>query len=150
VSESIPLLKLFGGLIYLLMGGDLLVRGSIGLARKRGWSPTLVGLTIVAAGTSAPELMVSMHSAFAGHSGIALGNVIGSNIANVLMVIGVPALIMPITCDDKAMAGQGYFMLAVSVLFATPGWFGPVGVWDGLPASRRLAARRVSCHSWAF
>ena len=131
MSESIPLLKLFGGLIYLLMGGDLLVRGSIGLARKRGWSPTLVGLTVVAAGTSAPELMVSMHSAFAGFSGIALGNVIGSNIANVLMVIGVPALIMPIACDDKGMLGQGYFMLAVSALFAALCWLEALGVWDG-------------------
>ena len=81
--DFIDFIKLFGGFVYLLVGGDLLVRGSLGLAREKNLSPVIVGMTIVAMGTSAPELMVSGYSALSGHPGIAVGNVVGSNIANV-------------------------------------------------------------------
>jgi cation:H+ antiporter len=110
-------MKLFGGLAYLLLGGDLLVRGAIGLANRTGISPMIAGLTIVAAGTSAPELIVSVYSVLSGFPEIALGNVIGSNIANVLLVLGVPALIMPIVCKEPGIRTQALFMLAVSILF---------------------------------
>jgi cation:H+ antiporter len=109
--EFIPYMKLVGGLAYLLLGGDLLVRGAIGLANRTGISPMVAGLTIVAAGTSAPELMVS------GFPEIALGNIIGSNIANVLLVLGVPALIVPIACTEPGIRSQALFMLAVTGLF---------------------------------
>ena len=115
--EIIPYLTLFGGLAYLLLGGDLLVRGAIGFTRRAGISPMLAGLTIVAVGTSAPELMVSMYSALSGFPAIALGNVIGSNVANVLLVLGVPVLIAPINCAEPGIRAQGLFMLAVTVLF---------------------------------
>lgn len=115
--EFIPLMKLFGGLAYLLVGGDFLVRGAIGLANRTGISPMIAGLTIVAAGTSAPELIVSVYSVLSGFPEIALGNVIGSNIANVLLVLGLPALIMPIVCTEPGIRTQAVFMLAVSGLF---------------------------------
>jgi cation:H+ antiporter len=115
--EMIPYMKLFGGLAYLLLGGDLLVRGAIGLANRTGVSPMLAGLTIVAMGTSAPELMVSMYSALSGYPAIALGNVVGSNVANVLLVLGVPVLIAPLSCVEAGIRSQAMFMLAVTVLF---------------------------------
>lgn len=130
--EAIPYLKLFGGLVYLLMGGDLLVRGAIGLSRRSRISPMLAGLTIVAAGTSAPELMVSTYSAIAGFSGIALGNVVGSNVANVLLVLGVPALIAPISCREAGVRFQSVFMLGVTGLFIGLCLLGPLGWKDGL------------------
>ena len=129
--EAIPYLKLIGGLVYLLLGGDLLVRGAIGLSHRTRISPTLAGLTIVAAGTSAPELMVSMYSALSGLGDIALGNVVGSNIANVLLVLGVPVLISPIASRDTAIRPQALFMLAVTALFILLCWSGPLTRADG-------------------
>ena len=131
MPEALATLKLFGGLVYLLMGGDLLVRSAIGLSKRTQVSPTLTGLTIVAAGTSAPELMVSIYSAISGFSDIALGNVIGSNIANILMVLGVPALIAPMACEEADVRSQSLFMLGISVLFAGLCWLGSLGRLDG-------------------
>lgn len=130
--ETLDFLKLFGGFVYLLMGGDLLVRGALGLARESNISPTVVGLTVVAMGTSAPELMVSTFSALSGHPGIAIGNVVGSNIANVLLVIGVPVLIHPILCDQAGLGKQTSLMISVSLLFILLCVFQPIGFWAGL------------------
>ena len=127
--EAIPYLKLFGGLVYLLMGGDLLVRSAIGLSKRSRISPTFAGLTIVAAGTSAPELMVSMYAAMSGSPGLALGNVVGSNVANILLVLGVPALIAPISCREAGVTSQVVFMLGVTGLFIAMCFFGPL-VWQ--------------------
>ena len=80
------------GLVLLLMGGSWLVKGAVGLAEKFGISPLIIGLTIVALGTSAPELVISVDAALVGSGGLAVGNIVGSNIANVLLVLGVPAL----------------------------------------------------------
>ena len=130
--EALDFLRLFGGFVYLLMGGELLVRGSLGLA-KRSRIPTLVvGMTVVALGTSAPELVVSAFSALAGHPGIAVGNVVGSNIANVLLVLGVPALIYPICCGQAGLARQTTLMILVSLLFIVMAVYAPIGFWQGL------------------
>jgi cation:H+ antiporter len=85
------------GIVMLLYGGDLLVRGATG-AWRGGWvfRPLIVGLTIVAFGTSAPEMVVSAAAAIEGAPGLALGNIVGSNIANILLVLGVPALVAPL------------------------------------------------------
>ena len=131
MEETFAALKLFGGLVYLLMGGDLLVRSAIGLSQRTHISPTLAGLTIVAAGTSAPELMVSTYSALSGFAGIALGNVIGSNTANVLLVLGVPALIAPMACDEAQVRFQTLFMMGVSILFVVLCALGPMGPAHG-------------------
>ena len=131
MGEALDFLKLFGGFVYLLMGGDLMVRGALGLARESNISPTVVGLTVVAMGTSAPELMVSAFSALSGYPGIAIGNVVGSNIANVLLVIGVPVLIHPIICNQVGLGKQTGLMIAVSLLFILLCVFQPITFWAG-------------------
>jgi len=87
------LVWLLAGLGLLVLGAEGLVRGGVGLARRLGVSPLLVGVTIVAWGTSTPELVVSVEAALKGLGGIAVGNVVGSNIANVLLILAVAALI---------------------------------------------------------
>ena len=84
---------LIAGLLLLLLGGDVLVRGSIRVAKKFSVSPLIIGLTIVSFGTSAPELFISVQAALEEAGGIAVGNVVGSNIANVLLVMGLPIMI---------------------------------------------------------
>jgi cation:H+ antiporter len=108
--------QLIGGFIYLLMGGDLLVRGAVALSRRLRIPAMIVGLTVVALGTSAPELVVSVQAALRGFPGLTLGNVVGSNIANVLLVMGLPALIYPITCDQSTVRRDAFIMLGASVL----------------------------------
>jgi cation:H+ antiporter len=90
------------GLAMLAAGGDLLVRGAASAARRLGVSPLLIGLTVVGFGTSTPELVTSLQAAFAGSPGIAIGNVVGSNISNVLLILGVTALVAPLVVDQRA------------------------------------------------
>jgi cation:H+ antiporter len=92
----------------------------------------IVGLTVVAMGTSAPELMVSTMSALSGFPGIAVGNVVGSNVANVLLVLGVPVLIHPIVCDQEGLGKQASLMVAVSVLFLLMCAFGSITFFGGV------------------
>jgi len=89
-------LILIAGLILLLLGGDLLVKGAVGISLKWKISPMIVGLTVVSFGTSAPELLVSLKASLGGHGDLAIGNVIGSNIANLALVLGVTALMIKI------------------------------------------------------
>ncbi|HKK52116.1 MAG TPA: sodium:calcium antiporter, partial [Myxococcota bacterium] len=86
------LLLLLGGLVLLLGGGEMLVRGASALARELGVSPLVVGLTVVAFGTSAPELAVNVTAAWRGDAGLAFGNVVGSNIANIGLILGLAAI----------------------------------------------------------
>ena len=107
----------FLGLFLLLISGDFLVRGAIQLSNRIGISPLMVSLTIVAFGTSAPELIVAIKATLSGSPGLALGNVVGSNIANILLVLGLPTLIMGLKnniADAKRSFG---FMIVASVLF---------------------------------
>lgn len=113
----LPYLLLAVGLILLIIGGDFLVRGSVGLAEKLSVPPLVIGLTIVAFGTSAPELFISVKAALSGASGIAIGNVVGSNIANVLLVIGIPALIAASRCDDEGIGRNMLVMLGFTVVY---------------------------------
>ncbi|SMH52154.1 calcium/sodium antiporter [Maritimibacter sp. HL-12] len=93
---------IIAGLVLLVAGGDILVRGAVTLATRLGISPLLVGLTVVGFGTSTPELVTSLDAAFSGAPGISIGNVVGSNIANILLILGVAALIMPVAVSPKA------------------------------------------------
>jgi cation:H+ antiporter len=129
--EFLDFLKLFGGFVYLLMGGELLVRGSLGLARESRIPPMVVGMTVVAMGTSAPELMVSSFSALSGYPGLAVGNVVGSNVANILLVLGVPVLIYPIACNQEGLGKQSALMIAISLLFIVMCWFEPITFLEG-------------------
>ena len=124
-------LALIGGLFLLLFTGDLLVRGAVALANDLAIPPLLIGLTIVAFGTSAPELLIGIQSALAGLPEIALGNAVGSNIANVLLVLGIPAMIYPICCDQPAIRRNTLFMLLVSVLFIYLSFQGVLTFWMG-------------------
>ena len=99
-------LTLSAGILLLLIGGDVLVRGAVSLAVKLDIPTLVIGLTIVAFGTSAPELVISLRAALAGSSGIAIGNVVGSNIANIFLVLGIPALIAATNCDQPFIIGR--------------------------------------------
>lgn len=106
---------LFGGLILLYFGAESLVKGSASLALRMGVSPLVVGLTVVAFGTSAPELVISAKAAQAGQGGIAAGNVIGSNIFNVAVILGVAALIRPMRIQMQVLRFDTPIMIAVSL-----------------------------------
>jgi cation:H+ antiporter len=125
------LLLLAGGLALLVLGGEFLVRGAVSLARRLGVSPLVIGLTLVGFGTSTPELVTSVQASFAGSPGIAVGNIVGSNIANLLLILGLSALIAPIAVSSSALKRDGAVMLAVAVLFAVVAWALPLGHWVG-------------------
>jgi cation:H+ antiporter len=110
-------LILFAGLALLLVGGDILVRGAVGLAEKLSIPPLIVGLTIVSFGTSAPELFISLKAAFNGAAGLAVGNVVGSNIANVLLVLGLPAAIYPCVCKEEGIGRNLLVMIGITIVF---------------------------------
>lgn len=103
------------GLVLLLVGGELLVRGAVASAKSLGASPLLIGLTLVGFGTSTPELVTSVTAALNGSPGIAVGNVVGSNIANVFFILGLSALIYPMAVNPKGFKRDA-IMLSVSAL----------------------------------
>ncbi|AVT48036.1 MULTISPECIES: calcium/sodium antiporter [Shewanella] len=110
-------LSIIGGFIILTLGAEALVRGASAIALRLGITPLIIGLTIVAFGTSAPELAVSVKSALAGNSGIALGNVIGSNIANIGLILAITALIRPIQVQSQVVKRDIPLMILASMLF---------------------------------
>mgnify|MGYP005634309219 FL=1 len=109
--------EIIGGFILLLFGAEYLVRGAVSLATRLKVSPMIIGMTIVAYGTTAPELVVSLEGALIGQPGISVGNVIGSNIANILLILGTSALIFPINCNPRALYRDGSVMLGSAFLF---------------------------------
>ena len=125
-------LLLLLGLVLLIAGGDLLVRGAVRIAGRLRLSPMLIGLTVVGMGTSMPELAASLQASLAGSSGIALGNIVGSNIANALLILGVAALIAPIVVSTPSLwrdGGVGLFAaLALIGAGATLGLSREVGI----------------------
>lgn len=120
-------LPLLGGLILLILGGDLLVRGAVRVAERLGVSPLVIGLTLVGFGTSMPELVTSVQAALSGAPGIAYGNIVGSNIANILLIAGASALLYPIVVTAPALRRDAMVMLAVAVLFTAIAPFVPMG-----------------------
>ena len=115
------------GFVLLFGGGEFLVRGAVAVSRRFGLSPLLVGMTVVAWCTSAPELVVSMGAALAGRSDIAVGNVVGSNIFNVLGVIGAAALIAPIVVDRRELRRDSAVMIGASILLSAISLTGLIG-----------------------
>lgn len=128
----IDLLMTVLGLGILLLGGEGTLRGAIGLARLLGVSPAMIGLTVVAFGTSAPELVVSLEASIAGSPAIAIGNVIGSNIANIMLILGAGAMIAPLVCDPRAVRRDATAMLAALVLLVGLGISGAILAWQGV------------------
>lgn len=111
------LVWLVSGLALLVLGADGLVRGGVALARRLGVNPLLIGVTVVAWGTSTPELVVSIEAALKGLGGIAIGNVVGSNIANIGLILGAAALIHPIAIRPQAIRRDGAFVFVATVVF---------------------------------
>jgi cation:H+ antiporter len=121
------------GLVLLTIGGDILVRGATSAAKILKVSPLLIGLTLVGFGTSTPELVTGLTAALAGSPGIAIGNVVGSNTANILLILGITALILPLTVDRAAFRRDGAMLvfsalacLAVVLLGVLDRWVGVV------------------------
>lgn len=117
LPDPMLLVALFGGLILLALSGDLLVRGALSIGRSWGMSPLVAGVVIVGFGTSAPELFVSFNAAVSGNPGLALGNIVGSNIANVFLAIGIPILLFPVV-----IGGQGQGRAVFAMALATALW----------------------------
>ena len=136
---TFDLLRIVLGLGLLLLAGDVLVRGAVNAALRLGVPALIVSLTVVAFGTSAPELLVSIRALQDGAPGIALGNVVGSNIANVLLVLGVPALISGIAVNWGARKSYA-MMLGVTAVFIAGAFLGPIGPLHGALYLAILAA----------
>ena len=125
------LLLFVAGLVALVFGANLLVRGASKLALSFGISPLVVGLTVVAFGTSAPEMAVSVGAALSGQNDIAIGNVVGSNIFNVLFILGVSALIIPLVVNVQLIRQEVPIMIGVSLLLLALSLDGKLGLFDG-------------------
>lgn len=120
------------GFVVLTLGGELLVRGASRLAALAGISPLVIGLTVVAFGTSAPELAVSLKAAYAGQTDLAVGNIVGSCIFNVLFILGLSALLSPLVVSSQLVRLDVPLMIAASVAALLMGLDGVVGRLDGL------------------
>ncbi|MEQ9608801.1 MAG: calcium/sodium antiporter [Kiloniellaceae bacterium] len=124
-------LQLVAGLALLLVCGDLFVRGAVGVAERLKISPLVIGLTLVGFGTSLPELVASLEAARLGSPGIAVGNVVGSNIANILLILGIAALIAPIAVAPGTFRLNGPVLVGASLLAVLLFSFGEIGRWAG-------------------
>jgi len=122
---------LVASLVGLIVAAEFVVRGSVALALRLHVPPLLIGLTIVAFGTSAPELLVSAQAALSGMPGLSIGNIIGSNVANVFLVLGVPAIIYPIAANQPTIRRNTSFMLGATLLFMYFSWSGVLVFWQG-------------------
>ncbi len=125
-------LQIGGGLLLLALGGEAVVRGAVGVARRLGVSELLIGLTLVGFGTSTPELLTSISAALRGSDGVAVGNVVGSNIANILLIAALAAIAKPIAVTRAAVFRDGMTMIAASLaLVAYVAWFPVLDRWAG-------------------
>ncbi len=124
-------LQIIGGFLLLLGGAEVMVRGAVALARRFGISALVIGMTVVAFGTSAPELLVSLNAALSGAPGLAVGNVVGSNIANILLILGAAGLAAPIACGSTGLRRNGLILLAGTLIFSALSFRGVFDVWSG-------------------
>lgn len=129
-----------GGFVLLFGGGEFLVRGAVAISQRLGISPLLVGMTVVAFCTSAPELLVSVQSALAGNPDISVGNIVGSNICNIALILGLSALIKPVTVDRTDVRPDTVMMLISAFVLLALGFVGAVVRWQGLLMVGVLAA----------
>ncbi|WP_322890105.1 MULTISPECIES: calcium/sodium antiporter [unclassified Yoonia] len=134
------------GLVGLFFGGEALVRGSVGVARRLAIPPLLIGLTVVGFGTSTPELLVSVQAALRGVPDIAVGNIVGSNIANILLIVGVTALVWPITVTGATLRRDTLVMVAAALVLVPVFALGVIGRLPGLVLVAGLAGYLV----WAY
>jgi len=128
----ITVLQFVGGFVLLLFGAEYLVRGAVSLARQLNVSPMIIGMTIVAYGTTSPELVVSLQAAVDGLPGISVGNVVGSNIANILLILGASAVIYPIAVQPKTLYRDASVMMGSALLFTALALSGTIERWQGM------------------
>lgn len=126
-----PWIALLAGLALLYFGAQELIRGGAALALRLGLSALAVGLTVIAYGTSSPEMVVSVQAATSGNGAISLGNVVGSNICNILLILGCAAAIAPVSAHVQVIRREIPVMIAASVLLAALLWDGTLGRFDG-------------------
>lgn len=119
------------GLVLLFAGGEALVRGSVAISQRLGISTLLIGVVVVGFGTSTPELLVSIQASLAGQPDIALGNVVGSNIANILLILGISAVICPVVCAATAIRRDALAVVGVSALLVALSFSGSVSALSG-------------------
>ena len=141
--NPITLLQLIVGLALLFVGGELLIRGATRLAAAAGIPPLIVGLTVVAFGTSAPELAVTLQAAFSGQTDLVIGNIVGSNIANVLLILGIAALIAPLAVAQKPIRIDVPLMIGASVVVWVMAMDGVIGRLEGVLLSAGIMAYTV-------
>lgn len=127
----LALIAVFGGLVLLALGAEGLVRGSSSIALRMGIAPLAIGLTVVAFGTGSPEMVVSLQAALSGSSDLALGNIVGSNIANLALILGVAALARPLHVRSAVLHREVPVMIAVTVLLALLLYDGRLGRVEG-------------------
>lgn len=125
------LISLFG-LGLLILGAEIMIRGSVSLARRFCISPHVIGLTIIAFGTSAPELFVSLKAAWIGSPGIAIGNVVGSNVANILLMIGAVGIVAPMASGGRHLKRDGIALLLATAVFMALAANGTIDRWQGI------------------
>lgn len=130
--DVLSLVRLIVGLALLVAGAEMLVRGASRLAAAAGISPLVIGLTVVAFGTSAPEAAVTVQAALAGQADVAVGNIVGSNIFNVLFILGLAALLAPLVVAQQLVRLDVPIMLGVSILVLAMALDGEIGRFDGL------------------
>jgi cation:H+ antiporter len=134
------------GLIGLFFGGEALVRGSVGIARRMAISPLLIGLTVVGFGTSTPELLVSVDAAWRGVPDIAIGNIVGSNIANMLLIVGLTSLVWPIVVSGATLRRDTAVMIAAACALVPIFAMGEMGRFAGALLVTALACYLI----WAY
>ena len=139
-------LYLLGGIVGLFLGGEALVRGSVDIARRMAIPPLLIGLTVVGFGTSTPELLVSVDAALSGVPDIALGNVVGSNIANILLIVGLSAMVWPIRVMGDTLKRDTAVMMAAALALLPIFAMGLMG----RPAGALLLAGLAAYLIWAY
>lgn len=130
-KTNLDYVLLLAGFVGLFVGGDALVRGAVGIARTLGLSPLVIGLTVVGFGTSTPELLVSADAALRGVPDIALGNVVGSNIGNIMLILGLSALIWPVKVAGDTLKRDTAVMVAAALVLLPLFWLGTMGRLSG-------------------
>jgi cation:H+ antiporter len=141
-----PPFMVAGGLFLLLLGGEVLLRGAVSMAGRLGLSPLLIGMTVVAAATSMPELVVSITAGLEGAPDLAVGNVIGSNIANILLILGAAAVLYPMVTKPRHVLRDGLAMLGGTLVFILLAFMGTMGRLDGLMMLSLLVLYLAYCY----
>ena len=144
--EPLTHIQLVGGFILLFAGGEGLVRGAVSLAQRLNVSPLLIGATVVAFGTSMPELVVTLQAALRGSTGIAFGNVIGSNVANLMLILGLAVVITPVAVSRRAVVRDGGALIGATALLTVFIAMGTLVAWQG--ASMLVLLGLFTCASY--